>query len=331
MNHDAQPSILTDLIRVSRPRFWMYTFGPFVIGCVAGLPLYEDRSKALIEVAIAVTWLIKSLAVPGVRMIGAIWIILTCVFLSYFLLPANALLYGVNDYFDHDIDSQNPKKHGYEARIPKHRFKKLFIITSILQLPYFALLSWLMTAVDTVILRNIAAIAASSILFVVLAVTYSAPPLRFKARPFFDSTSNILYMLPGIVGYGFTTIFSNTPISSHIILPCLAGALWCMAMHAVSAVPDIASDSSAGIQTIATKLGATKTLIACALAYLVSAALLLTLNSLPLAVFGVVSCVVYLGILVWMHNAQDKLTVYKYYPYINALVGMALFFAVLYR
>ncbi len=75
------------LLRLSRPRFWLYLAGPAMVGTV-----FAARSTA-------------ELFTP-----------LTVALAAYFLLPANVFLYGVNDVFDADIDEENPKKDDKEVR-----------------------------------------------------------------------------------------------------------------------------------------------------------------------------------------------------------------------
>jgi len=75
------------LLRLSRPRFWLYLAGPVVVGVA-----YAADSSAELFAPVAVA------------------------LFGYFLLPANVFLYGVNDVFDRDVDAENPKKEGREVR-----------------------------------------------------------------------------------------------------------------------------------------------------------------------------------------------------------------------
>ena len=74
-------SIIQFLLKVSRPRFWLYVFGPYIVGLAAGAATRDDFVR------------IENL-----------------VFGLYFLLPANLLIYGINDIFDFETDRLNPKK-----------------------------------------------------------------------------------------------------------------------------------------------------------------------------------------------------------------------------
>ena len=83
------------LLKVSRPRFWLYVFGPYLVGLAAGASAREDFLQ------------FKVFA-----------------FALYFLLPANLLIYGVNDIFDFETDKLNPKKQDYEILVqPADRWR----------------------------------------------------------------------------------------------------------------------------------------------------------------------------------------------------------------
>jgi len=75
------------LLRLSRPRFWLYLAGPAIVGAVFAAPTT-----------------------------AALFTPLTVALAAYFLVPANVFLYGVNDVFDADIDEENPKKEDKEVR-----------------------------------------------------------------------------------------------------------------------------------------------------------------------------------------------------------------------
>ena len=199
------------LLVLSRPRFWLYLAGPVVVG-----------------VAVAASTVDELFLPVSVLLFG------------YFLLPANVLLYGVNDMFDADVDTQNPKKDDKETRWQGDRPVLAAVIASgllgvgLLAVTPPAAWPWLVG-------------------FLILAVQYSAPPFRFKTTPIVDSVSNGLYILPGIAAY--VVVASGQPPALAV-----AGAwLWTMGMHTFSAIPDIEPDRTAGIRTTATLLGERRT------------------------------------------------------------------------
>ncbi|PSQ16471.1 lycopene elongase [Halobacteriales archaeon QS_8_69_26] len=89
------------VLKLSRPRFWLYLAGPVVVGVAYGASstaeLFSVRSVALF---------------------------------AYFLLPANVYLYGINDVFDADVDVENPKKEGREVRYRGERFVPLTVLVA---------------------------------------------------------------------------------------------------------------------------------------------------------------------------------------------------------
>ncbi|MEF8856630.1 MAG: prenyltransferase, partial [Haloplanus sp.] len=179
------------LLKLSRPRFWLYLAGPVAVGVV-----YAAASTA-------------DLFTPT-----------TLTLFVYFLLPANVLLYGVNDVFDADVDAENPKKEDREVRYSGDRL-----------VPAAVLASALLVLVPVALAPPLAWPWLAG--FLALGVAYSAPPLRLKTRPPLDSLSNGLYILPGAAAYA-AVAGAQPPL-----LAVTGGWLWTMAMHTFSAIPDI--------------------------------------------------------------------------------------------
>jgi 4-hydroxybenzoate polyprenyltransferase len=269
------------LLAVSRPRFWIYLLGPFLIGLVS------QRG------VVAIDW---PVLVMGI----------------YFTWPANLLIYGVNDIFDYDSDRLNPKKRTYEQLVSPKQYTRLAWIIVLTNLPFLL-----------IGLLHAGSLAARWALagFVFFGVFYSAPPIRAKAIPLIDSIFNVLYIFPGLYAYALLT-GKFAPISVT-----LAALLWCMAMHAYSAIPDIRSDKRAGLQTIATWLGVQRTLWFCLVCYIGAAILIWPI----LGWFGLLLASVYLaavGLLLLGANDQSVFSLYRLFPYLNMAVGTALFFFV---
>ena len=199
------------LLVLSRPRFWFYLAGPVVVGVAVGAGSVQEL---FLPTAVAL--------------------------FAYFLLPANVLLYGVNDIFDAEIDTENPKKGDREARWQGDRVVTAAVVLSgllgagLIAVTPPAAWPWLVG-------------------FLFLAIEYSAPPLRFKTTPFLDSVSNGLYILPGIAAYA--VVAGSQPPALAVV----GGWLWTMGMHTFSAIPDIEPDRQAGIRTTATALGERRT------------------------------------------------------------------------
>lgn len=221
------------------------------------------------------------------------------ILLGYFLLPANLFLYGINDRFDVDIDAYNPKKHDRERRWSGDRFTlSVVLIAGLLGVVTFVVTppgAW-----------------PYLVGFLVLAVAYSVPPIRFKTRFGLDSLSNGLYILPGAAMY--MTLTGTHPPASILI-----GAwLWTMGMHTFSAIPDILPDRVAGIRTTATVLGTHRTLVFCFLCWIGSA-----------LAFGVVRVgagvlmTLYPLLVVWVWRSSTSIDrAYWWFPAINTIVGV---------
>ena len=264
------------ILLISRPRFWLYTLGPYLLG----ISVVDAQRLLSIDIWYG---------------------------FFYFLLPANVLIYGVNDYFDNLQDIQNPKKHKQEAymRPQEARFYLLVIsISFLLSLPLL-------------IMGSSAGIVA--LIFLFFGIFYSCPPLRFKTRPFLDSLSNFFYILPGVFGYILVT--DSLPPGDIVV----AGMLWAISMHLFSAIVDIKADTKSGIKTSATVLGYKKSLIFVSLLWFFSLVIVLPYSALLLA--GVIYPILPLYLL---RTKADIAKIYWVFPWINAAIGFLLFWIIIY-
>ena len=267
------------IAKVSRPRFWLYLAGPYLLGTVA----FSTHERSLTE-----------------------WVLLFYGFI-FFLIPANILLYGLNDYFDFDTDQFNKKKTDKESLLSgasnRILVSRLVGFSFILSLPLFYYLDFYGRALLG--------------LFLFLSFSYSALPLRFKSKVILDSLSNILYVLPGLIAYVFTSqVFPSIQI-------ILAGFLWAIAMHLFSAIPDIAPDKKAGIQTSAVFFGKEKSLFICSVIWS-----LVGICLLPNMVFffvGLLYASIPLVLLIRGASSYELEKTYWRFPYINGLVGFLVF------
>ena len=152
------------ILAISRPRFWMYTLGPFLVGSVSlfGFPYHFPLEFF--------------------------------VFLVYFTFPANIFIYGINDIYDRATDMLNAKKQGYEQVLKPEYDGMLRKVIAFSNIPF-----WIYAVV---VLPPVALILFA--VFVFLSWQYSAPPIRAKAVPFLDSIfSGFLYIVPGAVMWAF--------------------------------------------------------------------------------------------------------------------------------
>lgn len=102
------------ILKISRPHFWIYELGPYLVWLAAGMSAVTD-----------------------------LWQISVIVFGLYFLFSANLWIYGVNDIYDYETDKLNPKKSEYEALVHPREHPILRKNILIAQLPFvFFLTSW---------------------------------------------------------------------------------------------------------------------------------------------------------------------------------------------
>ena len=186
----------------------------------------------------------------------------------FFLVPYNLAMYGVNDVFDYASDAANPRKGGVEGALlvpDRHRLTIVVAIASCV--PFIVVLlavggpaSWAVLALS---------------LFAVAA--YSVPGLRFKEVPFLDSlTSSVHFVSPAVYGL----VLAGAAFTPPLIALLLAFLAWGVASHAFGAVQDVVPDRAAGIASIATALGARRT-VRFAIAMWATAGVLMLATSWP--------------------------------------------------
>lgn len=273
--------MIKKILHISRPRFWFYTFGPYILGSVAASRFLPSD--------------------PFFYIYGL-----------YFFIFANIFIYGINDIFDYETDKLNQKKREKELLVQKSFHLPLINTILLTNLPF---------VLGTLVLPNESMVWFGAFIF--LGLFYSAPPLRFKSLPFLDSISNILYAIPGFFAY---SLLRDDAISWIIFI---AAGCWTAAMHAYSAVPDIEEDSKANISTIATSLGKNKTLLVCAFLFFISGLCMF----FYLGWFSIFASMLYLSFCartIFLKEKSDLLQLYYLFPYINLLVGMGIFFTLLF-
>lgn len=189
----------------------------------------------------------------------------------FFLIPYNLLMYGINDVFDYESDLRNPRKGGAEGALLDPSLHRLVLSAGVISAtPLLVALvvlagwrhpfAWLVLAVS---------------LFAVIA--YSVPGLRFKEVPFLDSvTSSTHFVSPAV----FALALVGAAVTPSLVALLVAFFLWGMASHAFGAVQDVCPDRDAAIGSIATVLGAART-VRFAMALWAVAGLLMLLTAWP--------------------------------------------------
>jgi 4-hydroxybenzoate polyprenyltransferase len=247
--------------------------------------------KKLIMVSRPVSWV--NTAYPfavAYWLAGGTDITLLVVATLFFLIPYNLLMYGVNDIFDYESDIRNPRKGGIEGMREQRELHptiaKAVVLTNV---PFVAYLLYYGTLVSNLVL--------AAVLFFVVA--YSIAKLRFKERPFIDSiTSSLHFVGPAV----FALSLAGFP--AEAIPYIIAFFLWGMASHAFGAVQDILPDREGKIASIATVLGARRTVYFAGLLYVI-AAIVLFLQPLPFALVCII-CLAYVANILPLHAITDK-------------------------
>ncbi|MGC1472758.1 MAG: prenyltransferase [Psychroserpens sp.] len=158
---------LKEVIILSRPRFWMYVLGTFLVGVIASGNLFlYDKTTTFFLIAFGI----------------------------FFSLPANAFIYGVNDIYDYQTDIFNTKKLKYESVLPLEKHNDLWKIIAMLLLPFVPLFFF----------ANLPTKIAIAV-FLFTGLFYSATPIRAKSKPPLDVLfSAIIYVSPALVGFFVT-------------------------------------------------------------------------------------------------------------------------------
>ncbi|WP_434993397.1 UbiA family prenyltransferase [Arthrobacter sp. Ld5] len=201
---------------------------------------FAPAALRMVHISRPVLWInTLGTGVVGMWLAGTFWEWEALALLAWLTLPFNLLIYGVNDIFDQDTDALNPRKGSLEgARIRASEVRAIWIAVLATNVPFLA---WFATTLPPAALAWIA-------LYALVFVFYSAPPLRFKARPYLDSLSNAAYAFPLVfVPYAL----GDTPVWAA----ALGLMAWSAAKHTYDAVQDIDEDRGVGIQTTAVRLG----------------------------------------------------------------------------
>lgn len=271
---------LSKIIKISRPRFWLYAGGTFLVGLAAG--------ASSLQSLLSVQWILYFL---------------------YFILPANIFIYGINDLYDDDTDAFNSKKDDKEHRlqIAERKFTKIFV--------WFSAILGIIVAITSPTWQGSALVLVS----VFLAWAYSSKPFRFKAKPFIDAISNVHYAVIGFAAYAMA--------SGHWppLWAVLAAWFWTASMHIFSAVPDIEADLKANLKTTAIFFGFNKSLVVTSLLWLGTTICLFVGNFH--SPYSIIASLLYVIMpLLLINSSHQRITkVYWYYPIINAVYGLVLF------
>jgi 4-hydroxybenzoate polyprenyltransferase len=226
----------------------------------------------LVHISRPVLWInTVGTGVVGMWLSGSLWNVGALPLLLWLTLPFNLLIYGVNDLFDRDTDDANPRKGSMQgARITSADVPLIVrgvVVTNVPFLLYF-----------------LVALPASANLWIALCtlifIGYSAPPLRFKARPVLDSLSNAAYAFPLVI----VPLAIGQPVVWWAALGLMA---WSAAKHTFDAVQDIDDDARAGLLTTAVVLRERGVVVWCGVLW-AAASVAFALVNVPVALVNAV-------------------------------------------
>ncbi len=245
--------------------------------------------------------------VVGMWLAGSLWDWDALALLLWLTLPFNLLIYGVNDVFDQETDQFNPRKGSVEgARIRSAEVRLIWLAVAVTNIPF--VIYFLFTTPPAALVWMA--------LYILVFVFYSAPPLRFKARPYLDSLSNAAYALP--------LVFLPLALNEQPLWAAALGLMaWSAAKHTFDAVQDISEDKAAGITTTAVRLGPRGVVVWSGI-WWVAATVCFALVNLPLALVNAVIAGWLLQSLYRTPTPEQGHRLYRYsiaFPYIAGTVA----------
>lgn len=168
--------------------------------------------------------------------------------------PLNLFVYGLNDLYDYPSDRRNPRKGSTEGALAElGDLRRLYRLSLAVNAGFAAFF---------VVTGTISAALTLAAIFLV-GWAYSAPPLRLKSRPGWDSLANTGYALPLVFACEYLGV--TTPWREVVAL-----GIWAVGSHAFTSIQDLAADRAVGLRTIATALGARRAALLALTAYLLT-------------------------------------------------------------
>ena len=229
-------------------------------------------------------WVSRPLLLPGVPLIFLLGVYLAggslselpligIVQLIVWTVPLGILLYGLNDIYDFESDQKNPLKgKGFgEALLPEYH--NLVLKSAIISGLFIIAVAFCTLQLTNILLSS---------LMVILAVSYSVPPVRLKTRPPLDSLVNGLgyCLLP--FALGFTYFLPLTQIPTELLLVSLT----VMGAHMYASIRDYTYDKETGERTISVVLGKRPTAFMASVTVLIPLVYLIqTGGSIPAIIF----------------------------------------------
>lgn len=222
------------LLLASRPVFWFYTGGLYVLGSVIGAGAAD------------VHWKEAFLAAPVLA------------YFLWFVVGENFFGVLLNDYFDRDADARNPRKLQHGSVYDGTMFWFFWTGIALSAVAFVALCLYFPNPV----------VALFGLVFFAMNVLYNVPPARLKERPFLDMLIGPACALaPACSGYALVS--GLWPAAWAVGALTLAFA----AFDLFDKVFDREADAQAGMRTSAVAFGRSRSLMACAALFALAALL----------------------------------------------------------
>lgn len=264
------------IIHISRPRLWLYTLGSFLFG--VQIAVFQGYVSVLPSIF------------PFILMLT---------------LPVNLFAYAVNDYFDSDTDSSNPKKDTYEHRATQGGGRQLLHVAS-----FCAGLIVVFAIMQSVL------VASLIILWLAIIYTYNVPPFRLKARPVWDMIFAFNFPLWGVIGY---VVVAGIMPEVIVYVPLVFFAI---AAHLYTAIHDREHDASTGVYTSAVLVGSLQRNIQVCVVCMIPGVLYFLYLQLYLA--ALVACLYPLFFVAHLYSKKlqnDLLYAYKGFIWLHYVIG----------
>lgn len=234
--------------------------------------------------------------------------------LLFVTFPLNYLVYGLNDYNDHQADAVNKRKGNFlfGAKASLEHLKGLLKKITLIVLPFIALFTYLSGLKMFLLL----------VFMVVVNILYNFRPFRIKERPPFEILIQVGYV---------STAFFATELNNLEVLPwqtLVYLSLFAFQAHIAGEIMDIEPDLEAGKRTTATLLKRKNSkLLMLALLLLESFLVWVWFQDIVLASFlGVFALWLAFDVFVFFKNRPYTLSQMKLFGYainLSAILSMA--------
>lgn len=216
------------IIVLSHPSTWSYSAGMFILG-----------------IAIAIS---NSNYLGFSRFLSDKFILGSILLFFWILIMFNIFTFNLNDYFDREIDSKNPKKIRFEEIASEKDKWPVILGTGLSVISFFLIMA---------LIPNSKIIILGSLIFITHFL-YNIPPIRLKTIPFIDVLSAATtYLPPLFIGYVFVS--NKWPGFWWI----MAAIFYFSATDLYNKVIDIESDKVTKTKSLATILKKQKSLVVC--------------------------------------------------------------------